>query len=283
MIALARNLRLVPIVVFATASLFVLKTLGILLDGGFALGPDRSAKTPAHDARPLARAMAPPPQRSISAAKSASFWEREGLDDPAFTGEIGTPTAPGEADGATAKKAAKTPPGDAVAPASPASAASSRPQPSPGERTVLESLNQRRQELEARARDLDMRESLLAAAEKRIEARLGELKDVEARLNAGARKHDDMEAAQFKGLVTMYENMRPKDAAKIFDRLDLKIQVDLVAQMNPRKMSDVLAQMSPEAAERLTTEIARRSGSSTTDNPPSPADLPKIEGRPTGS
>ena len=42
MIALARNFRLVPIVVFATASLFVLKTLGILLDGGFALGPDRS-------------------------------------------------------------------------------------------------------------------------------------------------------------------------------------------------------------------------------------------------
>jgi len=43
MIALARNFRLVPIVVFATASLFVLKTLGILLDGGFALSPDRSA------------------------------------------------------------------------------------------------------------------------------------------------------------------------------------------------------------------------------------------------
>jgi hypothetical protein len=40
MIALARNFRLVPIVVFATASLLVLKTLGILLDGGFALGPD---------------------------------------------------------------------------------------------------------------------------------------------------------------------------------------------------------------------------------------------------
>ena len=47
MIALARNFRLVPIVVFATASLFVLKTLGILLDGGFALGPDRSPPTSA--------------------------------------------------------------------------------------------------------------------------------------------------------------------------------------------------------------------------------------------
>jgi flagellar motility protein MotE (MotC chaperone) len=279
MIALARNFRLVPIVVFATASLFVLKTLGILLDGGFALGPDRSA--PARDARPHVRSTAPPPQSTISVGKSASFWEREGLDDPPFTGEIGT--QPGEPTAAGAKKAPKIPSAESAPTPSPAALDPSRPQPSPGERTVLESLNQRRLELEARARDLDMRESLLAAAEKRIEARLGELKDVEARLNAGARKHDDMEAAQFKGLVTMYENMRPKDAAKIFDRLDLKIQVDLVAQMNPRKMSDILAQMSPEVAERLTTEIARRSGSSTSDNLPSPADLPKIEGRPSGS
>jgi flagellar motility protein MotE (MotC chaperone) len=279
MIALARNIRLVPIVVFATASLFVLKTLGILLDGGFALGPDRSAQTPpALDARPPVRAKAPMPFSQISAVKPASFWEREGLDDPPFTGEIGTQTPPGEA-----KKAAKAPSEESAPAPSPAALDPSRPPPSPGERNVLESLNQRRQELEARARDLDMRESLLAAAEKRIEARLGELKDVEARLNAGARKHDDMEAAQFKGLVTMYENMRPKDAAKIFDRLDLKIQVDLVAQMNPRKMSDILAQMSPEVAERLTTEIARRSGSSTSDSVPSPADLPKIEGRPSGS
>jgi len=283
MIALARNFRLVPIVVFATASLFVLKTLGILLDGGFALGPDRSAPTSAPAARPHVRSTAPTLQSKIAAVKPASFWEREGLGDPEFTGEIAAQTAPGEANGATAKKAANTSSGGATPAASPASVDSNPPQPSPGERSVLESLNQRRQELEARARDLDMRESLLAAAEKRIEARLGELKDVEARLNAGARKHDDMEAAQFKGLVTMYENMRPKDAAKIFDRLDLKIQVDLVAQMNPRKMSDILAQMSPEVAERLTTEIARRSGSSTSDNLPAPADLPKIEGRPSGS
>jgi flagellar motility protein MotE (MotC chaperone) len=281
MIALARDFRLVPIVVFATASLFVLKTLGILLDGGFALGPDRSAQAPAPDAHPQARSVAGPSPSKISAVKSTSLWQREGLDDPEFTGEIGTKA--GAAAEPPADKGAKTAPVASTPAALPASVEPNRPPPSAGERTVLESLNQRRQELEARARDLDMRESLLAAAEKRIEARLGELKDVEARLNAGARKHDDMEAAQFKGLVTMYENMRPKDAAKIFDRLDLKIQVDLVAQMNPRKMSDVLAQMSPEAAERLTTEIARRSGSTTSDNLPSSADLPKIEGRPSGN
>ena len=72
MIALARNFRLVPIVVFATASLFVLKTLGILLDGGFALGPDRSPPTSAPAARPPVRATAPTPQSKIAAVKPAT-------------------------------------------------------------------------------------------------------------------------------------------------------------------------------------------------------------------
>ena len=58
----------------------------------------------------------------------------------------------------------------------------------------------------------------------------------------------------------MYENMKAKDAAKIFDRLEIKILVEVATQINPRRMSDILAQMSPEAAERLTVELAARSG-----------------------
>jgi len=123
MIALARNFRLVPIVVFATASLFVLKTLGILLDGGFALSPDRSAPA----AHPHVRATAPTLQSKIAAVKPASFWEREGLGDPEFTGEIAAQTAPGEANGATAKKTANAPSREPAPPASPASVDSHPP------------------------------------------------------------------------------------------------------------------------------------------------------------
>ncbi len=74
----------------------------------------------------------------------------------------------------------------------------------------------------------------------------------------------------------MYENMKAKDAARIFDRLDMKILMDVASQMNPRRMSDVLAQMSPDAAERLTVELANRAGASGSE-------LPKIEGKPTAN
>jgi flagellar motility protein MotE (MotC chaperone) len=79
----------------------------------------------------------------------------------------------------------------------------------------------------------------------------------------------------------MYENMKAKDAARIFDRLDMRVLIEVATQMNPRRLSDVLAAMSSESAEKLTIELASRAGA----QPPKDqiGDLPKIEGRPSGS
>lgn len=79
----------------------------------------------------------------MSAVASMSLWQREGFDDPELTGEIGTKASSDEPAGAAADKAAKaTPP--ALVPALRAPVDPNRPQPSAGERTLLESLNQRR-------------------------------------------------------------------------------------------------------------------------------------------
>ena len=146
----------------------------------------------------------------------------------------------------------------------------------PGERAVLERLQERRQQLDARVREMEMRESLLQAAEKRLEARLTELKAVEARINTTVQQRDEDELKRFKGIVTMYENMKPKEASRIFDRLDLKILVDVATQMKPATMSAILAQMSPEAAERLTVELASRAAAQKTQAADA---LPQIQGR----
>ena len=146
---------------------------------------------------------------------------------------------------------------------------------SPAERAVLERLAERRDELEARAKELEARESVVLAAEKRLEGRIAHLKQLEAKINEMVRAKDEGEAARIKNLVTMYENMKPKDAARVFDRLDMRVLLEVATQINPRRMSDIMAQMSPEAAERLTVELASRAK----DKPP--AELPKIDGQPT--
>ena len=146
-----------------------------------------------------------------------------------------------------------------------------------GERAILERLQDRRQQLDARVREMEMRESLLQATEKRLEARLTELKAIEARINAIVQQRDEDELKRFKGIVTMYENMKPKEAARIFDRLDIKILVDVSTQMKPATMSAILAQMSPEAAERLTVELASRAAAQKMQAADA---LPQIQGRP---
>ncbi len=283
---LIRNLRLIPVVTLAAAALFVLKVSGLVLDQGYALISARSAQ---------AQGMAIPPVQALdSDVRTRPVLSEEAHVTRGDRSRSAVQDAPNDADytGSVAAKpepapepAAKPATAPAAAPptlpmiepqGAPQTLDLSRPQMTAGERAVLESLVQRRQELEARAREIDVRENLLKAAEQRVEARLAELNEAEARLNGTLKKRDEAEATKFKNLVTMYENMKAKDAAKVFDRLDLRILIEVVNMMNPRRMSDILALMSAEAAERLTIEIANRSGP---DRPPS-AELPKIEGKP---
>lgn len=130
---------------------------------------------------------------------------------------------------------------------------------SAAERAVLESLGRRRETLQEQEGQLDLREKLLQATEERIQKRVDELKKLEQRIEAVVEKKKQQEENEVAGLVTMYETMKPKDAARIFDRLSLPILLKVVRQMKPRKMADILAKMSPEAAERLTVAIASNS------------------------
>lgn len=303
MIKLFRDFRLIPIVLVAAVGLFVLKVYGIVADGGYTLGAGRLSQADriALDAKivnaPLSRPSAP-------ARPSSQSWAQEMFNYPDVTGSVGATKPPaGDADKADEKKAGdkdkkaandtkdadKKDDKDKKETAKPAEpkpspggrVVSADPKPlSPAERAILERLGDRRQELDERAKELDMRETLLQEAEKRIEARVLELKATEARINSALKEKDESDASKFKSLVTMYESMKAKDAAKIFERLDIKLATEVANQINPRRMSDILAQMSPETAERLTVELANRSANGKGG---SAADLPKIEGRPNGS
>jgi flagellar motility protein MotE (MotC chaperone) len=292
-----RELRLIPVVAIAATALFVLKASSIILEGGYTLIASSTAQAQGLGAQPNTIELPPPAaleatspspapaargnKMNAQAASGVHSWVRD-LYSPQsrnedITGSVAAPPKPAEppkdAHGAPAQDKDKT-----AAPVAPPENA--KPQMSAGERAVLESLQQRRQELETRAREIEVRDSLLKAAEKRIEQRLQELKEVETRNTGAAAEKKEAEAAKFKSLVTMYENMKAKDAAKIFDRLDLRILVEVADAMNPRRMSDILGLMDTAAAEKLTVELANRSGQMGKASPQQPAELPKIEGRP---
>jgi len=276
-----RDIRLIPVVLVATISLFVLKVSGIVLDGGYTLGERLEAR--GNPALHVTSAEAVPEFPKIVVAdktpgKKRIPWAQEMFN---FNGEAGDVTGSvgseeGGGDKPTLPVSTKPPPPTQLEIGGAATPVRVGRVESPGERAVLERLQERRRELDKRKRDLDMRETLLKAAEQRMDAKLGELRSLQTGdATPGARQK--AQAEQLKSLVTMYETMKPKDAARIFDRLDLKILVEVSTQMNPRKMSEVLAQMTPEAAERLTVELANRASAS---GHVSLDQLPKIEGKP---
>jgi len=244
-----RDIRVIPVVLIAIFGLAVLKVAGLVIDGGYVF--DYQPQT------------------------TRRSWAQETFNFP--TGKNNVADITGSVQEKPKEEAAK--PAAALDAAKPDGviAKPEQSQPvSPAERAILERLQSRRQELEARAREIDIRESLLKAAEKRIESRVEELKAVESRISTASGQKNEADAARFKGIITMYEAMKPKDAAKVFDRLEMPVLIELASQIAPRKMSDILGQMSAEAAERLTVELARRAGA---DKSATVADLPKIEGK----
>ena len=243
-----RDIRVIPVVLVAIFGLAVLKIAGLVIDGGYVFDYRPDSAQPSW------------------AQETFNFPGRNRIEAADITGSV--KEKPKEE--AAAKMAVPE-----IGKAEPMRA--EQPQTvSPSERAILERLQARRQELETRAREIDIRESLLKATEKRVEARVEELKAVESRISTATAQKNEAEAARFKGIITMYEGMKPKDAAKVFDRLEMPVLFEIASQIAPRKMADILGLMAPEAAERLTVEMARRAG---TDKSATMEDLPKIEGR----
>ncbi|MCE7999825.1 MAG: hypothetical protein HEP70_13275 [Rhodobiaceae bacterium] len=128
--------------------------------------------------------------------------------------------------------------------------------PSNSEQNVLRSLSQRRKALDMRERDIQMQARLLEASERRVQARIDELKDIEGRIETLFGVQEEAQEQQLASLVTMYSNMKPKDAARILGQLDMDVLIQVVRRMSERKMAPILAAMDPIAAQELTVELA---------------------------
>ncbi|MDF1846806.1 MAG: hypothetical protein P1U69_06375 [Parvibaculaceae bacterium] len=128
--------------------------------------------------------------------------------------------------------------------------------PSNSEQSVLRSLSQRRKALDMRERDIQMQARLLEASERRVQARIDELKEIEGRIETLFGVQEEAQEQQLASLVTMYSNMKPKDAARILGQLDMDVLIQVVRRMSERKMAPILAAMDPIAAQELTVELA---------------------------
>lgn len=123
---------------------------------------------------------------------------------------------------------------------------------------LLQALSERRQEIDERAAEVEQRAALLSAAETRIEEKIGRLESLRKQIEDLLVDYDEQEETQLESLVKIYESMKPKDAARIFEKLEMSVLLSVVERMKERKSAPVLAEMSPGRAQEITLELATR-------------------------
>jgi flagellar motility protein MotE (MotC chaperone) len=125
------------------------------------------------------------------------------------------------------------------------------------ERRLLEDLRQRRAQLDAREHALDERNNVLEATESRLQSKIDHLAELQSRLDQLDTARKQRQDSNWSGLVRIYESMKPRDAAAIFDVLDMHVMLEVVDRMNERKAGSVLAAMDPERARMVTQMLAQ--------------------------
>jgi flagellar motility protein MotE (MotC chaperone) len=122
---------------------------------------------------------------------------------------------------------------------------------------LLQRLADRRELLETQEKEMEMREGLLQAAEERIDNKIAELKNFQDTIEKLIKTYDDQQVAKIQSLVKIYENMKPKDAARIFEELDMDTLLLVTERMKERKLAPIMAKMNPARATEITVELSR--------------------------
>lgn len=147
----------------------------------------------------------------------------------------------------------------AAAPAAPVSSVPPVPTESPiseSERALLLDLRARRGQIEVREQALATRDSVAAAAEKRIGERVEQLQALQAKLEAMEAARRERDDANWRGLVKTYEVMRPRDAAAILNELEMPVLLQVLDRMKEAKAAVLLAAMLPDRARTATVQLA---------------------------
>ncbi|MEX2453925.1 MAG: hypothetical protein WD470_04435 [Rhodospirillaceae bacterium] len=219
-----RRFRLLPVVIFTATLALTLKIGAIWHDSGIAV-----ATATAQEAATAQDAGAAP-EGAAAPAASAS-----GESAPA-------------ADAGPRREGGRAVVGDEFDPSSVTQA----------EFEVLQRLAHRRGELDTLRKDLALRETLLDATEKRLNAKMTELTELKTLIEGLLKRHDEEQEAKLRSLVKIYETMKAKSAAQIFERLEMDVLLDVVERMREAKTAPIFAAMDPAKAKAVTARLAER-------------------------
>ncbi len=123
---------------------------------------------------------------------------------------------------------------------------------------MFSDLSKRRKDLESKEKELVMREALLKAAQAELVQKTNELSTIKTDIETLLKQQTEQEDKRIASLVKIYEGMKAKDAAKIFNSLDMDVLLQVITKMSERKSAPIIAAMNEERARSVTIMLAEQ-------------------------
>lgn len=123
---------------------------------------------------------------------------------------------------------------------------------------MLAAFDDREKQLSRREERLKERLDALAIADREVTARMTQLQQIEQELSRTLAIADQAAERDISKLVSVYENMKSKDAAALFEEMDPNFAAGFLSRMNPEAAAGVMAGLSPSTAYTISVVLAGR-------------------------
>ncbi len=123
---------------------------------------------------------------------------------------------------------------------------------------LLTELLRREDELNRRENTIIDRERALDIADEAIETRLIMLQEAEEALRETVAIAEKAAETDLTQLTDVYQSMKPKDAAALFETMDAVFAAGFLSRMPPDAAANVMAGLSPQAAYTISVIMAGR-------------------------
>lgn len=132
---------------------------------------------------------------------------------------------------------------------------------------MMMEIQERDAELEARKIELEELEGKLVNAKIEIESKIVAMVETETALAATMAMANSAAENDLLQLTTLYESMKPQDAAALFSEMDPDFSSGFLARMRPEAAAAVMAGLEPQTAYAISVILAGRNAEVPTHSP----------------
>ncbi len=111
--------------------------------------------------------------------------------------------------------------------------------------------------LAEREQSIELREAVVQSVETRVREQVAKIETLKGELERLLGQVSADQQARIAQLIKVYEAMKAKNAAAIFDPMALELLLPIVRGMRETKVAAIVADMDPAKARALTAELAR--------------------------